>query len=708
MKPSKGTTYVLGTGLSHDGSACLLRDGRVEVAIEKERITRIKHDGMNDSAAILYCLDAAGITINDIALVVQNANFSMLKSGNDWWQGRRMIPPSVPVVSISHHLAHAYSAVGTCPFEETAVLVLDGCGNAYDECLDLDGAEIPEIPASPDLQTLWFEKDSYYIYEAGKLQPVYKDFSPWGIGRRGDPMCPATTRHSIGGVYLAVSSYVFNGFDDPGKLMGLAPYGRPGVYDFEIFELRGGRVWVRYDWMTQFLRPARTAQDFKENFTYYADIAYWVQKELERAVLYLVRSRYETRPYKNLSYAGGVALNAVVNARIVRELPFENVYFQPAAQDNGLAIGCAYYGWLEVLKRKRVAHNGSTYFGRSYSSQHTKTILNEYSHVVDVAGIPDPTEDVAAALADGKVVAWFQKGAEFGPRALGHRSILADPRRAGVRDFINTEIKDREDFRPFAPAVPLEDVARFFDCSHESPYMILVAPVRTEWASAIPSVVHRDGSSRIQTVTEESNPAFHRLLRSFGAKTGIPILLNTSLNKRGMPIVETPEQAVLFFLSCPLDLLVVDGMIVRKLPAPQAASWDLDHFFNRDLQEALARRAREATLSAVYQIKIETTRAWTLDCSKEQPTVCESTKVDKPELKISLTEADLQRIIQAQSPRSAGLRLLDANRIKVEGKQTGLAELFQLLEFRPNRDRSLAAETVADASESGFVGEDSA
>ena len=344
--------YVLGTGLSHDGSACLLKDGRICVAIEKERITRVKHDGFNDSAAIVYCLDAAGIQLSDLDLVVQNANFSMLKSGSDWFHGPRILGNGVPVVTISHHLAHAYSAIGTSPFEESAVLVIDGCGNALDDCIDLSDSIVTENPPD-ELRPLYFEKDSYYTFANNRMLSRYKDFSVWGMGVKDQPMFPNTTRHSIGGLYLGASVYVFSGMEDPGKLMGLAPYGRPGIYDFPIFDLVDGRAFVRYDWMKQFRRPCRSYEQFKANFQYYADIAYWVQREVERAILYVIEHRYRLAPHKNLCYSGGVALNAVANRRILTEGPFENVYIQPAAADNGLAVGCAYYGWLESTQAGR-------------------------------------------------------------------------------------------------------------------------------------------------------------------------------------------------------------------------------------------------------------------------------------------------------------------------------------------------------------------
>ena len=358
-------TYVLGTGLAHDGSACLLKDGRISVAIEKERVTRHKHDGGNDTDAILYCLEAEGIGLDDLTLVVQNANFGLLKQGNNWWRGRRLFHERVPVVSISHHLAHAYSAVGTAPFDEAAVLIIDGCGSGMDDCLDLEGAVVPEQPPAA-LRHLFYEKDSYYVFKDNRVTPVYKDFSPWGLSLKDYPMCPNTTQHSIGGMYLAASMYVFSGFEDPGKLMGLAPYGRPGVYDFEIFDLRDGRAFVRYDWMERFRKPGRDYEQFKRDFQYYADIAYWMQREVERAVLYVARHRHTLAPSRNLAYAGGVALNAVANRRLLTETSFENVYIQPAAGDNGLAVGCAYYGWMEVLGRERVRHTGTMSLGRSY------------------------------------------------------------------------------------------------------------------------------------------------------------------------------------------------------------------------------------------------------------------------------------------------------------------------------------------------------
>jgi carbamoyltransferase len=586
--------YVLGTGLSqHDGSTCILRDGKPLVVIEKERLTRHKHDGGNDAVAIRYCLDAAGITMADLSLIVQNANFGMFAFGNDWLEGERPLKGEVPVVTISHHLAHAYSAFGSSNFEDGCVLVIDGCGNSLDDCIDTDGALVFGTP-DKDIAHLWHEKDSFYKIEGSRLKPLVKDFSPWGHGNKNYPMHPPTTRDSIGGVYAAASQYVFRGLEDAGKLMGLAPYGRPSVHDFPIFDLRDERVLVRYDWMKDFRSPARSFEEFKANFQTYADLAYWIQREVERAILYVVHARHARQPAHNLCYAGGVALNAVANRKILTQCPWERVHIQPAAGDNGLAIGCAYYGWLEVLKKERVGQTGSVYLGRRYQDEETAAMLRRYAKLVQCRYSQNPVADAVDQLVQGRIVGWFQGGSECGPRALGNRSILADPRLPDVRDRINAEVKFREDFRPFAPSVMAEDAQIFFDCDYSSPHMLLTAPVRPQWRDVIPAVVHQDGSARIQTVTADDNPLYYQLLQAFKEKTGIGVLLNTSLNRRGIPIVETPEDAMMMFIYSGLDVLVVNNFIVHKPPDFEARI----AAFNKMLAEAAAQKTFKKAMSA--------------------------------------------------------------------------------------------------------------
>lgn len=557
--------YVLGTGLSHDGSACLLKDGRIVVAIEKERVTRVKHDGGNDAAAIDYCLDAEGIDLEDVTLVVQNALHSMLRHGNHWFRGPRPFDTDcrVPVVTVSHHLAHAYGAFYSSPFDQAAVLVVDGSGSSFDDCVDRREGIVPVRPAA-EVEHGYFEKDSYYLFDHHGCRVCYKDFSPWGYDLKEGFLDSVGTLHSIGGLYWAASVYCFRSFSDAGKLMGLAPYGRDGVYDGEIFDLRDGRVFLRYDWTARMDRPARTPQEFTEHFQDYADFARWVQRETERAVLYVVRERHRLAPAANLAYCGGVALNAVANHRIQTEGPFDRVYYQPSAGDNGVAIGCAYYGWIEVLKRPRVCHDGGTCFGRPYAADDIAAAVARCGDRVCARVEPDIIGRVADLLAEGKVVGWFQDGAEFGPRALGHRSLLANPGIAGLRTFINARIKDREDFRPFAPAVLDYRAREWFDLDAPSPYMILVAPVRPARRAALSEVTHVDGSARVQTVSRAMTPRFYDLLEAFQQRTGLPVLLNTSLNRRGMPIVETPAQAIEFLLSSEMHALAVGPYLLTR------------------------------------------------------------------------------------------------------------------------------------------------
>lgn len=563
--PSTKPVYVLGVGLSHNGSACLLKDGRIAVAIEKERLSKIKNDGGNDAIATAYCMQAAGIGWDEISLVVQNANFGGFAYGDNWYRGPRPMPDGVPIVTISHHLAHAYSAFYLSPFDEASVLIVDGCGNSFEDCTDIEGKLLSERP-NGDLAALWFEKDSFYAASNTGLQTICKDFSPFGRIYSDYPMHPDTTRHSIGGVYAGASRYIFGDIGDLGKLMGLAPYGRPDTFRHRIFDIREGRVFVDYEWMGAFRERSRSNEDFKRRFQYFADIARMVQTEISRALVELARARHALHPGSNLCFAGGVALNAVANTCILNETPFERMFVPPAADDSGLAIGCAYYGWHEVLKRERVHHNGSPFLGRTYDADEDR-IERALAAVGEGAIVTRPKDIVASmaeVIAGGKTLAWCRGGAEFGPRALGHRSIIADPRRADLRDYINQKIKFREDFRPFAPTVLAEDADTVFELERDSPYMLFVVPVREDWRARIPAVVHVDGTARVQTVRQEDDATFHALLTEFRAGTGVGVLLNTSLNKRGQPIVETPVEAADLFRDTGLHALVIGPYLVLK------------------------------------------------------------------------------------------------------------------------------------------------
>ncbi|HVW97951.1 MAG TPA: carbamoyltransferase C-terminal domain-containing protein [Mucilaginibacter sp.] len=564
---SNKPVYILGTGLSHDGSSCLLKDGHIICAIEKERLSRKKHDGGNDALTVKYCLDYAGITVHDLSLMVQAANFEKDTIQKDRYQGARFFTAdcAVPFVSISHHLAHAYSAVGTSPFDEGNVLVIDGCGSPYEQCDDLEGAELPQSI----ITGLYAEKDSFYRFSEDGLFPLYKDFSELNLSQQGGEYRMPLTTHSIGGLYSKISQYIFGNMDDAGKLMGLAPYGNCDRFKESFFLLKDGRVFVNEDSLLQLNRPAASYQDFKDRFNYFADVASWAQRDVEEAVVYIVKQRLASKYHPNLCYAGGVALNAVANARILRETPVKNLYMMPAAADNGLAIGCAYYGWLNVLKRKPCKHDGAICLGKVYTEDEIEADINRF--IADHPGImisfqkaANVLDDASRMLADGKVIGWFQGGAEFGPRALGNRSILADARSEGVRAFINRDIKFREDFRPFAPAVTGEDVSEYFKYGYESPYMILVDEIKENYRELYKEVIHVNGSARVQTVTQNINPTFYGLLKTFKQVSGSGILLNTSFNKKGMPIVETPYQALSLFYETKMDAVVIHDYVFTK------------------------------------------------------------------------------------------------------------------------------------------------
>jgi carbamoyltransferase len=562
--------YVLGTGLSHDGSSCLLKDGEIIVAIEKERLSRIKHDGGNDADTVQYCLDTAGIKVSDLSLVVQSANFEKDEIKKDNYRGKRLFEVSseIPFVSISHHLAHAWSAVGRSPFNECNIMVIDGCGSFHAQCDDLTDAFIPNDIGSQS--GIYEEKDSFYFFNGKNLLPIFKDFSViGGMQQAGVARLPITA-HSIGGLYAMAANYCFGSYDDAGKLMGLAPYGRKNMYTDPLVTLQDGRIWVNEQSIQKhFVSPAdEVVRPFKQHFQYYADIARWVQEEAEKAILYIFENRLSIHPHAHLCYAGGVALNAVANTKILQETNNHQLYIEPAAGDNGLALGCAYYGWIHILQKEKIPASGNTLLGKIYQKneidiaiQHmTSSPSGKFIHCEEKENY---IEETARLLAAGKCVAWFQLGSEFGPRALGRRSILADPRIPNIQDTINHDIKLREDFRPFAPAVLYEDKDLYFDLGLESQYMILIDRIKDQLKGIMPGIVHVDDTCRVQTVKESDEP-FYQLLKVWKAKSGISVLLNTSFNKKGMPIVETPEDAIDFFMNSKLDVLVLHNYIISK------------------------------------------------------------------------------------------------------------------------------------------------
>jgi carbamoyltransferase len=571
-------TYILGiNAYDHDVSACLLRDGELAFAISKERITRKKNATGFYAEAVDYCLQAEGITLDDVDLIVTNCYVlpvpeieeRLLHQDEPLYleteadRSRAFRHPlfhskSNKVVTISHHVGHAYSAFAACPFTEGAVMVVDGVGSY--------AADVPEQYAlSNDINPLARESESYFKFQGSTLEPIKK---VWMGPNRGFLSDEFYNMPGLGAMYSRASTYVFGDWNKCGELMGLAPYGRPNKVK-PILQLEGNELHVP-SWSDEFKQPwledSRESWEKSSSMSHWEDLAWRIQDDTERVLLHRARWLRETTGAKNLCMAGGVALNCVANGRLAREAGFENVWIQPAAGDDGIAIGCAYYGHLEVQKKPRTFVMNHSYLGRSYSDEEVqKTMSNGLARFGTVRTVSrDVCADTAKVLADGKVVGWFQGRSEFGPRALGNRSILADPRTPEMKDILNSRVKFRQAFRPFAPIVLHERAEEIFEGNEDSPYMLMAKRVRPEWRDRISAVVHVDGTARVQTVRKETNDVLYRLLKEFEALTGVPVLVNTSFNIKGQPIVETPNDAMQCFLMTGIDCLVMHDTLVTK------------------------------------------------------------------------------------------------------------------------------------------------
>ncbi|MET0904471.1 MAG: carbamoyltransferase [Bradyrhizobiaceae bacterium] len=572
--------YILGLNTyDHDVSACLLRDGEIAYAIEKERITREKHATGFYQEVIEYCLQAEGIGLSDVELVVSNCYILPVPEMED-----RLIYQDMPgflpeyerqdakrhplfrarngkVVAISHHLSHAYSAFAVSPFEEGAIMIVDGVGSYRSDVME---TYPPDDNGSP----LARESESYYTFRGSQLDCIKK---VWMEPDRGFLSDEFTNMPGLGALYSRASTYVFGDWNKCGELMGLAPYGRREQFP-SLMSIDDNRLSVPR-WSAEFNQPYVADSEGKweasPSMKHWEDLAWRVQDDTEKVLLARARWLRETTGAKNLCIAGGVALNCVANGRIAREAGFENVWIQPAAGDNGIAIGCAYYGLLAVQKQPRSYVMKHSYTGRNYDDREVeaatqRTLVKAQTSTVRSDNI---CRDTAKLLVDQKVIGWFQGRSEYGPRALGNRSIIADPRHAEMKDILNSRVKHRQPFRPFAPLVLAERCEDIFEGTEDSPFMLIAKPVRPEWRDRIPAIVHVDGTARVQTVTEDTNPVLYRLLKEFEALTGVPVLLNTSFNVKGEPIVETPRDAMACFINTGIDHLILHDRIVSKTAA---------------------------------------------------------------------------------------------------------------------------------------------
>ena len=574
-------TVVLGINAYHSSaSAALFVDGVLTAAVEEERFTRIKYETGFPHRSIRYCLDAAGVSAGDIDHVGVSGNPLSNLLRKAWFAlttpaGRKLVRQrGEPVAQlrmksalaaslgvdprglrakvhmVEHHLAHMSSAFFVSPFERAAVVSLDGFGDM--------------------VSTMWG------VGEGSRLRV------------EGEVNFP----HSLGMFYLAFTQYLgFNRYGDEYKVMGLASYGEPEYIESmrEVLRHRGGlgfeldmscfrhareiqpMVWkggparlgpVWDDGLARRFGPIRSGPEEPVEERH-KNVASSMQRRLEEVELAMLRSLHEQTGLDALCLAGGVALNCVVNGQIRRETGFRDLFIQPAAYDGGTSLGAAAYVYHHRLGFPRRHVMDNVYLGPAFDEASCR-------HALDGAGLAfrrmeehDLVERTAAVLAEGSIVGWFQGRMEFGPRALGNRSILADPRRAEMKDILNARIKHREPFRPFAPSVLEEATADWFEDDYPSPFMLLTYDAKKGRRDEIPAPTHVDGTGRLQTVRRGQNPVYYDLIEAFGRRTGVPMLLNTSFNENE-PICCTPEEAVDTFRRTHMDLLVLGPFFVEK------------------------------------------------------------------------------------------------------------------------------------------------
>jgi carbamoyltransferase len=552
----------------HDSACCLLQDGRLVAAAQEERFSRIKHDPSLPRAAFRYCLDAAGLSITDVDCIAYYEN-PVKKLDRQLWMGLPQVPPASPqtlfrldamrpereirellgfegpVEYFDHHRSHAASGYYYSGFPEAALLTVDAVGE--------------------------WATASYGAAEGARLDLVEEVAFP----------------DSLGLLYSAITAYLgFEVNDAEYKVMGLAPYGEPRYVDairsLVSIENGGGfRLDLRY---FDFLRSVRM---FSPELTrllgapprqpdapltpFTQDVARSLQVVLEEVLL--AKAAYLRRrvPSANLCLAGGVALNCVAVERIVTSGLFERVFVQPAASDAGGALGAAALAHVRRTGERPDTRLAHVFLGPRFDADGIAALFRSSpARVADFRGSEaDLLRATVDRLVSGKVVGWFQGRMEFGPRALGNRSILADPRDPSMRERINALVKKREAFRPFAPAVLATRAAQHFELNHPAPFMVETCRVRSPLH--LPAVTHVDGSARVQTVDADTSPRFARLLAAFEARTGCPILLNTSFNLRGEPIVCTPVEALLCFIRSDLDCLVLEDLLLDRDGLPD--SW---------------------------------------------------------------------------------------------------------------------------------------
>jgi carbamoyltransferase len=573
--------HILGINAYHpNSSACIVKDGQLIAAVEEERFRRIKHWAGFPAWAIRYCLNEAGVGLEDIDYIGVSRDpwrhlhkkilvalerrlpVSLLKLR---WEnlsrirGMRetlclefgLLPKEcrARIYNIEHHRAHIASSFFLSGFNDAAVLSIDAMGDF--------------------VSTMW-----------GKAQ-----------GNKIKVMDWIEFPHSLGFFYSAATQFLgFTKFGDEFKVMGLSAYGQPRylrnlkkilIFDkegkfrlnpeyFSFYSTGIKMLWDNQEpevgtlysgkWITEF---GLSRQPKEELTQHHKDIAASLQVLLEEAYFHILNHLYAQTEVDRICLAGGVTLNCVANGKILENTHFKEIYIQPAANDAGTSLGAAYYIYHQILNQPKIFAMQHSYWGPEFNNQEIKILLEKRGIGFKRYAWPDLFLYTAQALAAGKIVGWFQQRMEWGPRSLGNRSILADPRRSQMKDILNARVKHREPFRPFAPSILKEDVAEYFGKEYDSPFMLLSLPVRPEKVDNIVASAHIDGTARFQTVTKEANPLFWQLINEFKKITEVPVLLNTSFNENE-PIVCAPGEAIDCFLRTKMDILIISNFVIEK------------------------------------------------------------------------------------------------------------------------------------------------
>jgi carbamoyltransferase len=558
----KDGPVVLGVNRTQDASACLMRGSEVRWAIQKERLSRIKHHwGRVGDLRDYYASRLPGLD-EPIDVLVEcyssDAEVDNLPAYERELAATLAPSPDALRARISHHVAHLYSAFHPSPFERAAVMVIDGQGSAV--------ADFTETwPGAGNVPGDWREVSSFYLADRERIECLGKQL--WD--RNEQNIC------GLGMFYFLLTQTMFPGEGNEGKVMGLAPHGDPHALEMPPLRVEGGSVHMPEAWRALLAerKRFRYAGAGHTNFGEIANLAAAGQFAFEEAVLSVARWLHAQTGVDQLCFAGGTALNCSVNERILRETPFRQIFIPPAPGDAGTALGCAIYGLTELAGRRCDFRWRDDYLGPMPQLAEIEAAVAALRDAPELAvervdQLEPLCERMADLLCDGQVVGLYQGRSEFGPRALGHRSILGDPRDGSMRDWINSRVKQREWFRPLAPVVLQERAADYFELTHPAPFMQFAVPVTAYGTERIRATTHVDRSARLQTVGPGGDPLLRALLLAFAARTGVPVLLNTSFNRRDEPIVETPAEALASFRATPMHALAMPPFLLRKRGTP--------------------------------------------------------------------------------------------------------------------------------------------